>query len=61
MSVFKYFTKTEPMLGSIVSEGLLPERSVGVKETPERVVHAWQMRTMTDKGRLLTDGTNYAR
>ena len=56
------FTNTEPQIDSrIVGEGLLPERSVGVKKKTKRVTHAWQLWTMTDKGRLLTDDTNYAR
>ena len=38
-----------------VGEGLLPERSVSVKEARgTKTTHAWQLRTMTDKGRLLT-------
>ena len=41
-----------------VSEGLLPERSVGVKERRQlKLTHVWQLRTMTDKGRLLTDSS----
>ena len=43
-----------------VSEGLMPERNVDVKEAPEerrqlKLTHAWQLRTTTDKSRLLTD------
>ena len=41
------------------------ERSVGVKEARGtkrlKLTHAWQLRIMTDKGRLLTDITNHAR
>ena len=47
-------------LGSIVGEGLLPRAQHQRERNPERVAHAWQLRTMIDKGRLLTDGTNYA-
>ena len=40
---------------SRVGEGLLPERSVSVKEARgTKTTHAWQLQTMTDKGRLLT-------
>ena len=43
-----------------VGEGLLPERSVSMKEARgTKTTHAWQLRTMTDKGRLLTDSTNH--
>ena len=44
-------------------EQLLPERSVGVKPEERRrlkLTHARQLRTMTDKDRLLTDSTNHA-
>ena len=38
-----------------VGEGLLPEHSVSVKEAQGmKTIHAWQLQTMTDKGRLLT-------
>ena len=46
-----------------IGEELLPECSVGVKPKEQRrlkLMHAWQLRTMTDKGRLLTDSTNHA-
>ena len=44
-----------------IGEGPLPERSVGVKpEERRRLELTWQLRTMRDKGRLLTDGTNHA-
>jgi len=44
-----------------VGEGLLPEHSVDVKEARgTKTTHAWQLPTMTDKGRLLTDSTNHA-
>ena len=42
-----------------IGEGLLPERSFDVKEAQGmKKTHTWQLRTMTDKGRLLTDSTN---
>ena len=37
-----------------VGEGLLPERSVGVKPEERRrikLTYAWELRTMTDQGR----------
>ena len=41
-----------------VGEGLLPELSVVVKEAEERrqlkLTHAWQLQTVTHKGRLIT-------
>ena len=43
-----------------VGEGLLPERSVGVKAEKQRrlnLTHAWQLQTMTDKGRQYTSRT----
>ena len=47
-----------------VGEGLLPEHSIGVKPKEQRrlkLTHTWQLWTMTDKGRLLTDScTNHA-
>jgi len=39
-----------------VGEGSLPDRSVGMKPEKWRwlkLTHAWQLRTMTDKNRLL--------
>ena len=56
MSAFKYFMKTRIWPARChVGEGLLPERSVSVKEARgTKTTHAWQLRTMTDKGRLLT-------
>ena len=45
-----------------VGEGLLPERSVGMKEAQRtKTMHAWQLRTMTDRGRLLTDNSYKSR
>ena len=46
-----------------VGEGLLPERSIDVKEaqgTKTTLTHARQLQIMTDKNRLLTDSTNHA-
>jgi len=43
-----------------VDEEPLPERSVSMKPEEWRrlkLTHAWQLRTMTDKDRLLTDDT----
>ena len=69
MSAFRYVfhEDTENVLGQpcpkpAVGEGLLAEQSVSIKETrsEDDVTHAWQLWTMTDEGRLLTDGTNYA-
>ena len=45
-----------------VGEGLLLERSIGVKPEEQRqlkLTHAWQLWTMTDKGRLFTDSTKH--
>ena len=36
-----------------------PERNLEWRRL--KLMYAWQLRTMTGKGRLLTDGTNYAR
>ena len=48
-----------------VGEGLLAEHSVDVKEPEERrrlkLTHAWLLRTMTDKSRLLTDSSYKSR
>ena len=43
-----------------IGEGLLPERSVGVKAEEQRrlnLTYAWQLQTMTDKGRQYTSCT----
>ena len=54
------------LLGTLqcrIGEELLPECSVDEKEargTKTTLTHAWQLPTMTDKSRLLTDSTNHA-
>ena len=66
MTAFKYFMKTErpSFVHAIcparyrVGEGATAERSIGVKPEELRrlkLKHAWQLLTMTDKDRLLTD------
>ena len=62
VGTFKYFTRIvscacQPAVG----EGLLPERSISVKETRSETAQVnARMATADHDRRLHTDGTNYA-